>query len=310
MTYKEDIEKKYANLLGLAQKYDACFEGEPTTWGSPKLKIKADSEAQYWEIRAALEAEIPLFMNLLRKAMLEVPALDRKYTMHEGADSSGEEYSTKVYINENYGSLVKFFDKIEGTIENAYSGAIVDITQNKLIKDDIRNMRGSVLCFTHVIDLFLPENILTIDKEVEISLKLRELGLDKVADELDAITEKEANDDKCKNARTALEMLVVDFCEKNGIKLASLFHHNLALAIEKGMTEKTQQKSISTLYSFTSKIVHKEIEATQRNTLYAINGIYNIIGSLISQSTSKSAPKEQTATEQPKEAKADMPATA
>lgn len=303
MTYKEEIEKKYADLLGLAQKYDACFEGIPTTWGSPKLKIKADSEAQYWEVRGAIEAEIPLFMSLLRKAMLEVPSLDRKYTVQNGIDPSGEEYSTKVYLNENYASLVKFFDKIEGTFESAYSGAIMDITQNKLIKDDMRNIRGSVLSFTHIIDLFLPENILTIDKEVEISLKLRELGLDKVADELDTVTEKEANDDKCKNARTALEMLVVDFCEKNGIKLAPLFHHNLALAIEKGMTEKTQQKSISTLYSFISKIVHKEIEANQRNTLYAINGIYNIIGSLISQSTPKSATKEQVAVEQPQEAK-------
>ncbi len=295
MTYKEDIEKKYDNLLGIAERYDACLEGATTTWGNPRMNIKSGMDAQYWETRTSLEAEIPVFMSLLRKAMLEIPAAERNYNIQTGMGPDGEEYSIKKYNNDTYGSLVNFFDKIEGTLENSYSGAISSVSQNQLIRNNMRDLRGSVLSFTHIVDLFLPENILPIDKEVEISLKLRELGLDKVADELDTINDKEANDDKCKNARTALEMMVTNFCEKNNVKLAPLFHHNLASAIEKGMADKAQQKSISTLYSFASKIVHKEIEANQRNTLYAINGIYNIIGSLISQSTAKPVPKEPTA---------------
>lgn len=209
-------------------------------------------------------------MTLIRKAIYDIPSSDKKVVISTGTDyHTGEEYTTKVYHNPNFESLEDFYGRIQTALESN-RGIINVISERRLIAPQIRTIRGIVLSFSHILDLFIPERVVRIEKEVEITLRLRELGLEKVADELDTINEKEANDDKCKNARNALEFLINDFCEKNDITLAKLFHHNLDLAIKKGLTEKAQQKPISAHYSFVSKIVHKEIEASPKNTYYAI----------------------------------------
>lgn len=288
MTYKEDIEKQYEELLPLANKHDSCLEeGETTGFGSRSLPIKESAKEEYWETRGKLENNLAEFMTLIRKAIYDVPSTDKKVTIETSTNyHTGEEYTTKIYHNPNFESMMSFYGRIQTAIESS-SGIITAIGESRLITPQIRAIRGSVLSFSHILDLFIPEKVISIEKEVEVTLRLRELGLEKVADELDTINEKEANDDKCKNARNALEFLINDFCAKNGITLAKLFHHNLDLAIKKGLTEKAQQKPISAHYSFVSKIVHKDIEASPKNTYYAIQGIYNIIDSLTSPKETK-----------------------
>jgi hypothetical protein len=73
----------------------------------------------------------------------------------------------------------------------------------------------------------------------------------------------------------------VSFRQKNGITPARQFYHNLDLAIAKGMTGKNMQKTISAQYTYISKIIHKEINADNKNTKYAIYGIFRIIDNLI-----------------------------
>ena len=279
MAFKQDIEKKYQELLALSEKYDATLDRTGTGW-SKKAVVKPEAEAQYWEARTALESEFPLFMSLLRKAMNDIPSSERRFVVESGIAPDGEEYTRKVYSNETYGSLVNFFDKIQAAIENPYVGAVTNLTENNTIKDEIRNLRGAVLSFSNILDLFSPENVLSIEKEVEITLKLREKGLGRIAEELEGITEEEDNLKRCLRARTALEQLVVQYCETHTIKPTTFFF-NLDSAISKGLTDKGQEKAISGHYSFVSKIVHKDIEANPRNTLYAVNGVYNIVGSLL-----------------------------
>jgi hypothetical protein len=287
MTFKEDIEKKYTALLAIAEQYESCLEGEETrSFGSRSMSIKEGADEKYWKTRSELEVQLPEFMQLLRKAIGDIPSSEKKYTTYSRTDfSTNEEYSEKIYNNENFGALIFFFEKIQNAIES-HSGVLYDISDTKLILSQLRNTRGNVLSFSHILDLFIPEKMITIEKEVETTLKLRELGLEKVAQELESIDDEEDNLKKCVNARTALEQIVLGFCEKNGIKPSS-FYFNLDNAVSKGMTEKAQQKSIAALYSFISKVVHKDIDADSKNTQYAIYGVYNIIGSLIRKNETK-----------------------
>jgi len=281
MTLKEDIEKQYSEILSLAQLYDSCFEAESKKeFGSPSLTIKEAASDSYWKIRDELELKLAEWMRLLRKSIDTIPQSEKKYRTEERTDPTGETYTIKTYDNEFFSSLIGFFNKIEREVEEGYQNVFERIRDNKLVYSNLRNIRGNVLSFSHSLDVFIPEKMTTIEQQVEIIFKLRELGLEKVAEEIEGIDEEQDNRLKCLKARTALEQIIVSFCDKHGITPTS-FYYNLIHAIEKGMTKKEQEKSIAAHYSFVSKIVHKEIEPTPRNSQYALNGIFNIIGSLI-----------------------------
>lgn len=282
MTLKEDIEREYAKLLDLARDYDSCFESEPEPkgFGSSSLPVKEKVRGRYWTVREKLELNLPRWMKLLRKSLDTIPSNDRKYRMENRVHYETQEtYTVKVYDNENFSSLVGFFNAIKLEVEG-HNGILAKVRNSKLIYSQLRNMKGDVLSFSNSLDVFIPEKMASIEQQVDIIFKLRELGLEKAAEEIEGIDEEEDNRLKCLKARTALEQIVENYCEKHGITHTT-FYYNLLHAIEKGMTKKEQQKSIAAHYSFVSKIVHKEIDANSRNTQYAIYGIFNIISSLI-----------------------------
>ena len=279
---KDNIEKKYSEILTLAQQYDSCFESEPEKdFGSPTLSVKKEDSRKYWEIRDKLESEIAEWMNLLRKSLDTIPSSEKKCNTDTRYDPMSEEtYTVTVYENQNFSSLLGFFNKIKGDVEEDYESILAKIRDKKLVHSKLRNLRGVVLSFSHSLDVFIPEKMVTIEQQVDIIFKLRELGLEKAAEEIEGIDEEQDNRLKCLKARTALEQVIVSYCEKHGVTPTS-FYYNLLHAIEKGMTKKEQQKTIAAHYSFVSKIVHKDIEATHKNTQYALHGVLNIIGSLI-----------------------------
>jgi hypothetical protein len=281
MTLKEDIEKQYEAILPLAEEHDSFFEEKKEElFGSRSLAVKEDSKAKYRETRSKLELQLVEWMAVLRKSLNDIPSSEKKFKTETRTDfGAGETYTEKEYDNRNFAEILEFFDRIQHEVEWR-NGILAGIKESRRISGQLRNIRGDVLSFSHTLDLFIPEKMISIEKQVEITLKLRELGLEKVAEEIEGIEEEDDNLKKCLKARTALEQIVVNFCEKNAIK-PTKFHFNLASAVEKGMTEKAQQKSIAAHYSFVSKIIHKEIDADSKNTQYAIYGVINIIGSLI-----------------------------
>lgn len=281
MTLKEDIEKQYEAMLPLAEQHDFCFEEKTEeVFGSRTLTVKEDAKEKYWEVRGKLELQLVEWMQLLRKSLNDIPSSERKFRTETRFDiETQDNYTVKEYDNRNFASILEFFNRIQPKVEDR-GGILARIEEGGPISSQLRNIRGDVLSFSHTLDLFIPEKMISIEKEVEITLRLRELGLEKVAEEIEDIEDEEDNLKKCLKARTALEQIVKDFCEKNDIK-PTKFHYNLASAVKKGMTEKAQQKSISAHYSFVSKIIHKEIDADPKNTQYAIFGVISIIGSLI-----------------------------
>lgn len=282
MTFKEEIEKEYEQLLSKAEEYDSYFEESTSAFGSRPLGVKPSASKEYWQVRGELELEIPQFMGLLRKAIAEIPESEKKFTTITNTDMDTQnDYIVKNYANDDFESLKGFFSKIKNQIEEGWNGVLSKIVNGQKIQSQLRNLRSDVFSFTGLLDLFIPQELISIEQEVDITLKLRELGLEKIAEEIEGINEEEDNIKKCLSIRTALEQLVVNFCEKNGITPARQFHHNLDLAIAKGMTAKDMQKTISAQYTFISKIIHKEINSDNKNTKYAIYGILRIIDSLI-----------------------------
>jgi hypothetical protein len=285
MTLSEDIEKQYEAMLLLAKEHDSCFsEQAEETWGRRSLTVKPEDSEKYWETRNKLELQLTEWMMLLRKSLNDVPSSERKFKTETRTEyESQDTYTIKEYENPNFASILDFFGKIKRKVEDTY-GILEGIAENRRILGQMRDIRGDVLSFSHTLGLFVPEKLISIEKQVEITLRLRELGLEKVAEEIEGIEEEEDNRLKCLKARTALEQIVLDYCNKNGIT-PTKFHYNLASAIQKGMTDKTQHKPISATYSYVSRIVHKDIDADTRNTQYALTGVMNVIESLIQRKT-------------------------
>jgi hypothetical protein len=281
MTLKEDVERQYEEMLPLAEQLDLCFEGKTEEiFGSRSLAVKEDAKERYWDTRKKLELQMAEWMKLLRKSLSDIPSSEKKFKTESRTNIETQDtYTVKEYENQNYASILDFFERLKNRVENR-NGVLEGITESSSISRQLRNMRGDVLSFSNTLDLFVPEKMISIEKQVEITLRLRELGLEKVAEEIEGIEEEEDNMKKSLKARTALEQLVVDYCGKNGIEPTKGFHYNLAMAIGKGMTEKAQHKPISAHYSFVSKIIHKDIDADAKNTQFAIAGVINIIGSL------------------------------
>jgi len=285
MTLAEDIEKQYEAMLPLAKGHDSCFsEQAEETWGQRSLTVKPEDSEKYWETRNKLELQLTEWMMLLRESLNDIPSSERKSKTETRTEFETQDtYTIKEYENPNFASILGFFGKIKNKVEDT-SGILEGIAEKKRILGQMRDIRGDVLSFTRTLSLFVPEKLISIEKQVEITLRLRELGLEKVAEEIEGIEEEEDNRLKCLKARTALEQIVLDYCNKNGIT-PTKFHYNLASAIQKGMTDKTQHKPISATYSYVSRIVHKDIDADTRNTQYALTGVMNVIESLIQKKT-------------------------
>jgi len=281
MPLKDEIDNQYRNLLTLAQEHDACFELQPEEgFGARSSSVKEEDSSKYWETRGKLESGLAEWMSFLRKSFDTIPLSERKFRIETRTDyGTGDTFTIKEYDSEEFSSLIGFFDKIKQEVEG-HNGILAKVQNSRPIHSQLRNIRGDVLSFSHSVDLFVPAKMMTIEQQVEIIFRLRELGLEKAAEEIEGIDEEEDNRLKCLKARTALEQIVLDYCEKQGVTPTSFFY-NLLSAIEKGMTKKEQRKSIAAHYSFVSKIVHKEIEANPKNTQYAVYGIFNIIGSLV-----------------------------
>lgn len=286
MTLKEEIERKYDELLSITEKYDSFFdEKESSGFGGRSIALKPSVTEDYWKTRTDLELRIPQFMSILRKSISDIPVPEKKFTSIKNTDmESQNEYIVKNYENDDYESLKGFFDKIRSALEGSYDSVLYRINNVQKIEHQVRNLRGSVLSFSNLLDVFIPQEMVSIEQEVEITLRLRDLGLEKIAEEIEGINDEEDNIKKCLKMRTALEQLIVNYCQKNGITPARAFHHNLQLAIEKGMAGKEMQKTISSVYSFASKIIHKEMPADNKNTQYAIYSIFLIMGNLIGKS--------------------------
>ena len=282
MTLKEDIENQYEALLVSAKEHDSCFEMKSTKgpWGeTQEVSLKKDVTERYWEVRRKLEVDLTKWMQLLRKSIDTIPPDERKFRRASRTTEMGDTYYVIDYNSKNFSSLMDFFDAIEDQVEGD-RGIIGRITDKKPIYSQLRDLRGRVFSFSHSLDLFIPEKMVSIEQQVEIIFRLRELDMETAAEEIEGIDSEEDNRKKCLKARTALEQIVASYCEKHGFTPKG-FYYNLDQAIEKGLTEKKQRKTIAAHYSFVSKIVHKEIEDSSRNTQFAVNGMFNIISSLI-----------------------------
>lgn len=283
MALKEDIDNQYEKLVTRAEELDACLQAEPgeDSWSQKAFLVKEDAEERYWRIREELESGIAEWMHLLRKGMDTIPEAVRKTTEESRTDpGTGETYSVTLYNNKNFEAVMDFFNAIKRRIEGS-QGILENIAEKRPIFAPLRNLRGKVLSFSTSLGLFIPENMVTIEQQVDVIFRLRDKGLEEVAIELEEIDSREDSITKCLKARTALEKVVSKYCESQGESPTRGFYTNLDLAINKGMTDKTQRKAIAGHYSFTSKIIHKEIEANARNTNFAITGVFNIISSLI-----------------------------
>ena len=276
MKINEEIESKYDEILKISKEFDTCFvKKEEGTWTKEEISDKKVKD--YWRLREKLEGDITAWMQLLRKAIESIHDDAKKYTPLNRVDPSGEEYTVRDYDNDNFSSLNDFFEKIKRSTEGTI---LVKIQTKKPIYEQVREIRGDVLSFSRTMDLFIPEKMITIERQVKIIFKLKELGMEEAASELEKIDDEEDNRKKALLARTALEKVVEQFCKNKSIKPTGFFN-NLDKAIKAGLTDKTKREAIAQLYSFTSKIIHKDIEANSRNTQFAVVGVLNSIDSLI-----------------------------
>jgi len=279
MVSQKDIEKMYSEILSLSKDYDSLFEIKETTGGWTQEIFKKNEIEKYWQLREKLESEISDWMQFIRKSINSLSENEKKFTERTGIEpSTGEEYSIIIYYNKNFGALMDFFYKIQRATEDV---VLRKIQRKQTIYSDLRELRGDVLSFKKTIELFIPENMITIEKQVEIIFKLRDLGM---ADEALMLEEIDSDNDvikKCLKARTALENIVKKYCETKHIKIQKGFYNNLDNAIKNGLTEEKKRKAIAGHYTFISKIIHGEIKPDIKDIQYAINGVMNIIGSII-----------------------------
>jgi len=282
MGAKEDIDSQYENLVALAKELDSCLnvDSRGGSWLEREASIRETESERYWKTRKELEGGLSDWMRLLRKGMDTIPEAMKQFTKESRTDETGDAYNVTIYDNKNFEALMDFFDTVKGQIEGSH-GILDKIANQKPIFNQLRNLRGNVLSFSNSLGLFLPENMVTIEQQVDVIFRLRDGGLEDVAAELEKIDSEENGITKCLKARTALENVVSNFVKSKGESPTRGFYTNLDLAINKGMADKKQRNAIAGHYSFTSKIIHKDIEANTRNVNFAITGIFNIVSSLI-----------------------------
>lgn len=285
MTDSEEIKKKYDSLIKLAEEHDSCINKEVDDDSySPSIEysIKEDLNDKYWNLRTNLEEEITYLMRIIRTAFNAVPSGYKEFTEQVHSDRhSDDTYIEKIYKNGNYKNLLKFFGEIQDCIEGR-DGTLKSISQNFHIFDDLRELRGTILSFVNTLDILIPTEMISTEYEVEIILKLGELGIDKAVDELEEmIKEDHKGKDKCGYARTALEQVLVFLLENNRLKSQGRFFKNLNLCIKNNLISKTDKKIVGAGYSYISKIIHSELEDSVGNVQYAIKNIYQVIEKLI-----------------------------
>jgi len=282
MALEEEIGKRYNSILISARSHDLCFEQEnpyDNIVDGGMATIKEGKNSEYQEMKKKLELDIAEWMLLLRKSIEAIPDESKQFKERIRMDVDGE-YTVKEYENMNFTTLLSFFESIKKAVENySDNGILGKLEKQKHIYPYLRNLRSKVLSFTQTLKLFVPEKMVTIEQQVELIFRLRDLGMEEIAEELEEIDKKDANTDKCLSARYALENYIETYCKNNNIEIHGFFQ-NLDNAIKNGLTEKDQRKSIAAHYSFISKIIHKEIEANSKNTLFAVNGVLNILDSL------------------------------
>jgi|GEM_PF-6624609 len=277
MTIKDEIEKQYYSLLKLAEQYDSFFEKkEVEDWKG--LQIKKGMEGDFSNTKEQLENEIPKFMLLIRESMETIPENNKKYNISTRTEPDGEEYIIKNYEDIHYSSLISFFQSIRRTFEDA---TLSQIKRDFKIYKEMRNIKTDVLSLSHMLTIFVPEKMISVQQQIDIIFKLRDKGLDQIADDLEEIDNEKDAQKKCLKARTALEKLLTEYIKSKGGEWKRSFSANLNTAIDLGLTEKDKRKAIASHYTFVSKIIHGDIQANQKNTQFAVEGILNIIGSLI-----------------------------
>ena len=122
---------------------------------------------------------------------------------------------------------------------------------------------------------------LKLEKIVDLILKFQEVELYSISEQIEKIEEAKSNSEKCRMSRTALEMFVKLILKNHKIEQKQGFFSNLGKVKDLGIIDKSELKLISYQYSMASKIVHEEKEDTKKNTLVAINGIFNDLEILI-----------------------------
>jgi hypothetical protein len=280
---RDQIEKKYSEILELAKAFDSCLEVKKDgAWGST-TQVKSDKTADYWTKREELESQISSWMGTIRKAISGLPVNVRKFYREQGTDpNTGEEWSALRYDNSDYESIVGFFEGIRTATEGS-RGVLTLIKDPHPVFEVLRAIRGIVLSSSRTLEVLVPEIMLSIETQVKVVFRLREKGLTDEAsmiEEIDQLEEKD-NVKKVRNARTAVEHLVEAYCKGKQIEVKNGFYVNFDNAINAGLTDKKQRDSIAGLYSFASKIVHGQLESNTKNTQYAVNGFINVLDSLL-----------------------------
>ena len=218
---------QYEKILETALEYDSCFEKEESDLGWDKYTVKEDSYEKYLELKEKLEDSIPEWMYHIRVEIGKVPESAKECTIRTALDpATREEYSHYEYHDRNFSSLLNFFNNIKNNVERS-SGILNLIRNDKKIYTKLRDLRVDVRSLSHTLDLFIPKNMVTIEEEVEVIFKLRDHGMDEVAEQLEGIDDEDDLEKKCLRARTALEGFVAKYCEENGIDVKKGFYTNL-----------------------------------------------------------------------------------
>lgn len=279
MSDNNKLEKEYEELLELAHEYDACFAEKSTGWGPSQ--IEEEKLEIYWKSRESLESGIATWITDVRKAINSVPASVRKSTKEQRTDQeTGDVFYFVRYDNRDFESLMGFLEEILKTVESD-RGVLEALRTTGQVYLNLRNIRGSVLSLTRSLELFHPEIMVSIDKQVDLIFKLRDQGKPDVALLVEEIDQLEDNVKKCLNARTALEKTIEYYCKNKSIDVKQGFYTNLDNAINAGLTEKTKRNAIAGHYSFMSKLIHGGLETNPRNTQFAVTGALNILHSLV-----------------------------
>lgn len=280
---KDEIEQGYDRLISIASEMDLCFN--PITQESPfsgtRRVVSLENKDRYQNSRHDFEYNLANWISTIRRCISSIPEEYRKYRIETYTDPyTGEERHNLEYEDSNYSSFVKYYNKIINEIEG-FNGIVSKIEKLELISDTLRNLRVHVLLLSNTLQFFEPKKIFEVERYVELIFKLRDKGLSEVAVLVEEIEEKERNEDKCLSARNALEKYIKMNLGEKGIPITQGFYTNLDKAIEAELIEKEKRETIAKHYSYTSKLIHKEIENNDSNTRFAIYGILEILHNLV-----------------------------
>jgi len=279
-----DLIWRYQEIVKYAKLHDSCLgmNGDAGIIFSKKIVLLEDKKERYWKYRSILEAQISHFVRDIRIMIEKIPDEYKKTHQRSSLNQdTGEVDYYEVYDDSNYSSLIKYYEKIIQNIEG-YNGILKKLEDKIFLYDDIRNLRGFILMFYENLELFKPQNIIEIDKYVKLLYKMKEQGMKDVSDNLEKIEETESNIEKCTLARSNLEQYTIIILKLKKVDIKKGFFSNLDLAIENQLIKKEKREIIASNYSYLSKIIHKEIIDSNKNTLYGISMTLQILTDLIS----------------------------